>query len=318
MTHGILPDPRSRRPAQKRIATGSGAPVPTFSLYGEDPALGSDVLHLETIQARSRQYHWEIDVHIHHGLYQIIWLQTGPARIALDTMRLECRAPAVIVIPSGAVHAFSFEPHSEGHVLTLSARAFVRDDLPAIGDALHDLFSMPRALTLDREALEIQRLDSLFNELAAEFRAPDMPGSPITQWLARAVVWRLAQVCLSEGTAGSPNARKHHALFTRFVLTMERHYLEHWPISRYAAQLGLTPERLNRLTRAETGHNALELVHERLLREASRRLIYVAAPISSLAFELGFKDPAYFCRFFKRHTGLTPKEFRVQQHAAAD
>lgn len=314
MNNHTPPDPHLRSLVNKRSATPSGEAVPSFSLYGEDPALGSDVLHLESIQARSRLYHWEIEAHVHHGLYQVIWLQTGPAKIALDAMRMDCGAPAAIVIPPGAVHAFSFEPHTEGHVLTLSARAFVRDDLPATGDALRDLFSIPRALALDAEALETQRLDSLFNELAEEFRAPDMTGSPVTQWLARAVVWRLAQICLHEGTAGSPSARRHHALFTRFVLAMEEHYLEHWPISRYAMQLGLSPERLNRLTRAETDRSALELVHDRLLREASRRLIYVAAPVSSLAFELGFKDPAYFCRFFKRHTGLTPKEFRVRHH----
>ena len=72
----------------------------------------------------------------------------------------------------------------------------------------------------------------------------------------------------------------------------------------------MTPERLNRLTRAETGQSALDLVHARLAREACRRLTYVAAPISKLAFELGFDDPAYFCRFFKRHTGFNPRDYR--------
>jgi len=52
------------------------------------------------------------------------------------------------------------------------------------------------------------------------------------------------------------------------------------------------------------------------LREACRRLIYIAAPVSTLAFELGFDDPAYFCRFFKRHTGLSPRDYRLRQAAA--
>jgi AraC family transcriptional activator of pobA len=72
----------------------------------------------------------------------------------------------------------------------------------------------------------------------------------------------------------------------------------------------MTPERLNRLTRAETGQSALDIVHARLAREACRRLTYIAAPVSKLAFELGFKDPAYFCRFFKRHTGASPRDYR--------
>jgi AraC family transcriptional activator of pobA len=64
------------------------------------------------------------------------------------------------------------------------------------------------------------------------------------------------------------------------------------------------------MVRAETGQNAQALLHARLAREACRRLVHVVAPVSRLAFELGFEDPAYFCRFFKRHTGLAPSDYR--------
>jgi AraC family transcriptional activator of pobA len=101
------------------------------------------------------------------------------------------------------------------------------------------------------------------------------------------------------------------ALFTRFVVLVEAHYRDHWPVSRYAAQLGLSTERLNRLTRLATNRSALALIHDRLLREACRHIVYVAAPISSLAFDLGFDDPAYFCRFFKRRIGSSPKAYRA-------
>ena len=49
----------------------------------------------------------------------------------------------------------------------------------------------------------------------------------------------------------------------------------------------------------------------RLLREACRRLIYIAAPAARLAAELGFEDPAYFSRFFKRRMGVSPQSYRA-------
>ena len=73
----------------------------------------------------------------------------------------------------------------------------------------------------------------------------------------------------------------------------------------------MSTPRLNRLVRTERGVSALELVHERLTREACRRLIYIAAPAARLASELGFEDPAYFSRFFKRRTGLSPQSYRA-------
>jgi AraC family transcriptional activator of pobA len=91
---------------------------------------------------------------------------------------------------------------------------------------------------------------------------------------------------------------------------VESHHLDHWPVARYAKTLGMSAERLNRMLRAETGRTALQLVHERLVREAQRRLLYIAAPVSRLAWELGFEDAAYFSRFFKRLVGLSPAQFR--------
>jgi AraC family transcriptional activator of pobA len=72
-------------------------------------------------------------------------------------------------------------------------------------------------------------------------------------------------------------------------------------------------QRLNRLVRAESGKPALEWIHERLTREACRRLRYIAAPASSWALELGFDDSAYFSRFFKRRTGFSPHQWRLTQ-----
>jgi AraC family transcriptional activator of pobA len=44
--------------------------------------------------------------------------------------------------------------------------------------------------------------------------------------------------------------------------------------------------------------------------EARRRLVYAASSVSGIAGELGFKDPAYFSRFFRRHSGVSPVDFR--------
>lgn len=149
---------------------------------------------------------------------------------------------------------------------------------------------------------------TLFADLAEEFATPDAAASPVPLWLARAIVWRLARhgARLKRG----PKSSARRALYTRFLSLVEAHHRDHWPVTRYADELGMTPERLNRLVRAETGQAALDLVHARLVREACRRLTYVAAPVSKLAYELGFEDPAYFTRFFRRHTGTSPRDYR--------
>jgi AraC family transcriptional activator of pobA len=274
------------------------------------------MLHVESLQSRSRLYRWEIEPHVHRGLQQLIWLADGAVDVALDETRVSCPAPAAIVVPAGVVHAFRFAPESAGCVLTLSAQSLVEGEAPAVGERLRRTFDRAGVLPLPPSAPETRQLGALFDALLAEFAAHDGTSGtndtqgPPPRWLARAAVWRVTQLGAERARAADAAARPRQALFTRFVALVEAHHLEHWPVGRYASVLGLSPERLNRIVRDQAGIGALALIHQRLVREACRRLVYVAVPVSKLADELGFGDAAYFCRFFKRHTGCAPGEYR--------
>lgn len=297
-------------------ATGKLLAIPRFSLYGEAVVPGQDILHIEDVRSRSQRYQWEIDPHVHHGLYQVLWLQQGSAEVLLDEQRQTVCGPAAIVVPPNVVHGFRFVPGTDGMVLTLSPRFLLEGEFQEVGEAFRTLFVAPDVMVFDPEQLTTARLSGLFRELLAEFAAPGTDGSPVPGWLARALVWRLARASVRGQLGQDPRGHQHQAQFTRFLLLVEQHFLEHWPLERYGSRLGLSTPRLNRLVREQRGVSALDLVHERLTREACRRLIYVAAPAARLASELGFDDPAYFSRFFKRRTGLSPQAYR-QAHGSA-
>lgn len=295
----------------------SGQAIPRFALYGEVAEPGQEMIHIEEVQSRSRLYHWEIQAHVHQGLYQVLWVYQGRADLSLDERREQVRGPAAIVIPPGVVHGFRFAPDTDGLVLTLSARFLVEGEFQNVGDAFRGLFAAPGLVVFEATDPVAARLDALCRTLAAEFNQPGQPDSPVVGWLARSVVWRLAQARAQGAQPGGDKAHRHQALFTRFLLLVEEHFLEHWSLEQYASRLGLSTARLNRLVRAEYGQPALELVHERLTREACRRLVYIAAPAANLGLELGFEDPAYFSRFFKRRTGMSPHRWRRAHLGAA-
>ena len=286
-----------------------------FALYGEAVTPGQELLHIEEVQSRSRLYHWEIAPHLHQGLYQILWIQAGWVEVGLDEWRADVRGPIAIVVPPGVVHGFRFAPDTDGRVLTFSARLLVEGEFQQLGDAFRSLFAAPGVLHFSADDPEALRLQAQLAELAAEFALPDSAASPVPLWIARAVIWRLARASARGAQVRAEQGHRHQLQFTRFLLLVEQHFLEHWPLKRYASRLGLSTQRLNRLVRAESGRSALELVHERLTREACRRLAYIAAPAASLALELGFADPAYFSRFFKRRTGLSPQRWRQNWQA---
>jgi AraC family transcriptional activator of pobA len=301
----------ARGPSTPRKARRGIATLRAFALYGEASSAAPQ-LHIESIHARSRWYNWEIDAHVHHGLHQVVWLVQGTVDARLDETRTQAVGPVAVVIPPGVAHAFRFSRDSDGFVLTLNATSLTEGDARDTGEALQSLFSAPRTLALDPASPEVARVQALFEALHAESQSGDSERAPVPTWLARAVIWRLAQLCRVDDAAVRRRGRAVKSLYTRWVVLLESHYREQWPVSRYARTLGLSCERLNRMVRAETGHNALALLHTRLTREACRRLVHVAAPVSKLAFELGFEDPAYFCRFFKRQTGMSPSDYRTR------
>ena len=80
----------------------------------------------------------------------------------------------------------------------------------------------------------------------------------------------------------------------------------------------MSADRLNRQSKVAFDSTAKKLIAERLMLEAKRRLIYTRASLDEVAFDLGFKDPAYFSRAFKRATGSAPGQFRDQHYDAPD
>jgi AraC family transcriptional activator of pobA len=305
-----LPPTVRRRNAPERPAA-----IPSFALYGEAPAPEREILHIEEVQSRSRLYQWEIQPHVHQRLYQTLWLMRGRADTALDEWRGAVEGPSAVIVPPGVVHGFRFAPETDGLVLTFSARFLVEGEAES-SKAFRALFSAPDVLSFGGDHPAAGRIEGLLRQLASEFAFPDSAASPALLWLARAAVWRLAAARSREDSTDGERGRRHPALFAQFLLLVESHVLERWPLERYARALGLSTQRLNRLTHAESGRSALEIVHERLTREACRRLYWIAAPAEKLAAELGFDDPAYFNRFFKSRTGLTPRAWREQQRAA--
>ena len=80
----------------------------------------------------------------------------------------------------------------------------------------------------------------------------------------------------------------------------------------YADLLSCSPEQLRESCRAWRGKSPQQLLHERQLLEAKRLLLHTSAAVKEIAFDLGFDDPAYFGRFFRRLSGRSPEVFRLE------
>jgi AraC family transcriptional activator of pobA len=289
--------------------------VPTFSLYGEAHSpVGREFIHIEEISARSAARNWQIDTHRHEGLFQLLFVFSGTARVLLDSEECDYRAPLAVIIPPGVIHAFKFMPQTEGFVLTLDEAGLA--GMPEAGDDAPAGFSVlpgeAEVTPLGQEhAASAHRLRALLGQIADEFAHPGPASAQLLVWLVRALLLLLAREQFARHIA-DPAHERHAGVLKRFRQLVDAHFRQHWPVRRYAQELSLTENRLNRLCQRAAGRTAFALIQSRLLLEARRKLIYTAMPVSQLAYELGFSDPAYFTRFFRKLVGVTPAAFRMQ------
>ncbi len=280
-----------------------------YTLYGEHGYnTEPDWLHWETVLSRSRLHGFCIAPHRHEQFFQVLHLTSGEAEITIDDMTRRMLSPAVIVVPALAVHGFVFSEDVEGVVLTM----FEHDVRDALSHAPEVEFCLrgPHMIRGKEDLTQVER------DIKALIREAAMP-APGRALAMRARVSSLL-VAIYRGILAAPErlqhtgnrALSHTQAFQRLV---EREYRHHRPIGFYAAALGITPPHLNRVCRSVLGTSALKVIERRLLLEARRYLTFSSLSIKEIASLLGYADPGYFNRMFRREIGTAPGRFRRYQ-----
>jgi AraC family transcriptional activator of pobA len=277
------------------------ATVPHFQLYGEgDSFADPGFVHIETIASRSRLNGWEIRPHSHDTLDQLLVIRSGEFEVRIDGRTITLAGAALIHIPACAVHGFRFDDAVAGDVLTFSAE--LRGSLVASQPA--PIADQPFARAVGLASLE--RLTPLLTQLHVECSGHEAGRIAASAWLVGLLLLQVGRIA---GESGVPLAGDTRV--TTFRQLVDRHFREHRPLGFYADALGMTERSLTRLAQARLGCAPAHYLHRRLLLEARRQLAYGSQPIARIADELGFADPSYFTRFYRRMTGELPSAVRA-------
>jgi AraC family transcriptional activator of pobA len=283
--------------------------IPTYALYGEtrdDPALG--LLHCESIAARSNRHDWEIRPHRHDALFQLLYMRNGTGFAELEGRKERLGPGCLLSLPALTVHGFRFSRDVDGYVVTFPDAA-----LTAVLWEMPDFIaflSLPRLIWLPQDSDARADLDQAVLRLVEEFGrvAPGRAAVLHAHLSTLLVSFGRAMLVRDSWRAGTRSRKMRH--LRDFRATVERTFRNTQSIGTYASSLGITATQLNRLCREVVGKSALDIVHDRLILEAKRELIYTTLTVNEIAYDLGFRDPAYFSRFFRKRTGVPPSRFR--------
>ncbi len=287
----------------------STAAVPNFFLYGEAPRADiARFLHLEALDDRTRPSEWTIRPHAHTGLNHLFFIAQGAGEVRIEGQALTFAAPAVFIIPAGVIHAFAFQAESAGSVLTISGPYLA--EVAGRDPALTTVFARPAVLDAREDAAFVaQALAQLGRELT--WAAPAHEAA-VEACLLNLLVASLRLIARSEPQDRLASGRQAE-LTARFRGLIEQRYREHPPLETYAGDLGVTVSQLRTACLKSAGAPPLRLIHERLMLEARRLLIYTSLTVAQVAYSLGYDDPAHFSRGFAQHAGCSPRAFRRRE-----
>jgi len=106
-----------------------------------------------------------------------------------------------------------------------------------------------------------------------------------------------------------------NALLRNYKKLVGEHFIAKRNVSDYAAMLNISADHLSKTVRKQSGKTAHELIEEMLLMEAKALLLHTESSGAEIAWRLEFTDPSHFNKFFRKHTDLTPLQYREKSLA---
>jgi AraC family transcriptional regulator, transcriptional activator of pobA len=233
----------------------------------------------------------------------------GAVQIGGERETIELSGPTIAWLPPGCADYLEVSAGATAALLRLRSGAWHRY-LPASAEKAYlalegagGILAFPvepdLATSVSRSVAAIAR------EIATPARsgAASIVSSELTLCVLR--FWRLlASDSQSEEEGGSAE------ILGRFRRLLEERYHQQLRVVDYAGLLSVTPDRLHALCSRELKRSPSALIQQRVIKEAAARLETSSATVKQIAFALGFKDTAYFNRFFTKHIGEAPGAWR--------
>lgn len=246
-----------------------------------------------------------------HDYYEILFFEKGGGDHIIDFKSFPVHDHSAHFVLPGQVHKLERKERSSGFVLLFEENFLIKNqepgtnillDLPFYNQNVRTDFFIPGP--------NFTEISYLLEKVIAEEKiglplAENICGQYILlilHLLCRCVA-KNKKANVSEGNTGT-------AVLVRLKHLLEKNYASQHKPAFYADALNITPGYLNELAHKSFGKASGEVIQDRLLLESKRLLFYTDLSVNEIAYAVGFEDPAYFSRLFKKILKSTPSEYR--------
>jgi AraC-like DNA-binding protein len=247
-----------------------------------------------------------------HDFYSIFWVESGEAIHATEFVEYSLLADTILFVPPGLKHRMHIDKSVTGIYILFNEDFIQFNQKNYVPLKEYRLFNNPEfksLITLDQHNRE--KLKNVANLIYNETQHPDEYSQEIALNLLHLFLLESRRIFDQQNQVPKEDPETTpDTTIIRFKQLIEENFSREKNVSPYAEMLNINPSCLNELAKRLTGITAGELIRNRVIDETKKLLYSSNLSGKEIAYELGFEDPAYFSRFFKKYTGTTLKEFR--------
>lgn len=158
---------------------------------------------------------------------------------------------------------------------------------------------------------EFKQISDLIRQIKQEIDEYTIKNKHILRALLYQTLMLLDRAFVEQNALSLESDKNMHV--EKFLKLVDSDFHKSHTVQYYAEKLCLTPNYLNELIKKDTSISAKQVIQNKLLTESKKYLLYSNLTIMEIAERLSFGMPSYFIRFFRKHTGNTPMQFRKSE-----
>lgn len=240
-----------------------------------------------------------------HNYYEVLVFFKGGGKHEIDFCNYEIISHSLHFVCPNQVHVVRRQTGSDGLSLLFAAEFLDTNfKLPEL-----DFYRNNNTPVLNLAESDFEPFKQLIEEIKAEFISDNKRKREVLQSLLQVFLIKVQRAYEQQHVAAPIVSVRSNAA-THLAELIEKNYTQHWRAGDYARELGLGIIQLNNICKQHFSKSTEALIQERVVLEIKRALVYSDKAIKEICYDLKFEDPAYFIRFFKKHTGVTPSEYR--------
>jgi len=244
-----------------------------------------------------------------HNSYLVILFTKGSGRHEIDFNSYEIKPGTLFVLAPGQTHHWELSEDIDGYIFSHTANFY---DLHYSHNRIHQFpffFSIQNTPYLFLEDTKQKEIEVLFTKLFDEYLSKQAFQQQMILSHIDIIYIALSRLYLAENFQKIIKTNSYSEKFQQFETLLEKKYIQEKSPSQYADWMNISSKHLNRITKTVIDKTASEVITDRIVLEAKRRVLHTKNNFSEIAASLGYDDYAYFSKLFKKASGLTLTEF---------